>query len=89
MTEFLAFCFLAYFGVSGTITLMVNYKELNESAAVAVAFKQRGLSFMSYIIGTGATFGLLGNFYFFVFIKSLGCAENYVYSKFFKYVNQS
>ncbi|XP_065656455.1 cationic amino acid transporter 2 isoform X2 [Hydra vulgaris] len=53
-------CFLAYFGVSGVITLMVDYKDLNESAAVAIAFKQVGFKAMAYIIGTGATFGLLG-----------------------------
>ncbi|XP_012558865.2 cationic amino acid transporter 2 isoform X1 [Hydra vulgaris] len=53
-------CFLAYFGVSGVVTLMVDYTKLDESAAVAVAFKQVGFKAMAYIIGAGATFGLLG-----------------------------
>ncbi|XP_047138017.1 high affinity cationic amino acid transporter 1 isoform X1 [Hydra vulgaris] len=54
-------CFFAYFGVSGVVTLMVNYKNLDESAAVADAFKQRGLNFMNYIISAGAICGLLGS----------------------------
>ena len=54
------FCFLAYFGVSGAITLMVPYTKLDSTAAVATAFNQRGLNYMGYIIGVGASLGLAG-----------------------------
>lgn len=43
------------------MTLMVPYKMLDENAAVADAFHQRGQSFMGQIIGVGATLGLAGN----------------------------
>ncbi|XP_057303342.1 cationic amino acid transporter 2-like [Hydractinia symbiolongicarpus] len=53
-------CFLAYFGVSASVTLLVPYTDLHDSSAVATAFHQRGLGFMGYLIGVGATMGLLG-----------------------------
>lgn len=53
-------CFLAYFGVSAVVTLMVPYKMLDENAAVANAFHQTGQAFMGHIIGVGATLGLSG-----------------------------
>lgn len=62
MFLFLAICFLAYFGVSASVTLLVPYTELHDSAAVATAFHYRGLGFMGYLIGVGATMGLLGLF---------------------------
>lgn len=55
-------CFLAYFGVSGVITLMVPYNELDRTAAVTMAFYQRGLKFMGTLIGIGACLGLIGFF---------------------------
>ncbi|XP_066915406.1 cationic amino acid transporter 2-like [Clytia hemisphaerica] len=60
ITGTIVFCFLAYFGVSGAITLMVPYTELDPTAAVTQAFHQRGLKFMGYIIGVGACLGLIG-----------------------------
>ena len=60
---FSAICFVAYFCVSAAITLMVSYKELNIASAVASAFHQRGFHFMGYIVGIGATVGLLGMYF--------------------------
>ena len=57
---FPVFCFLAYVGVSSAVTLMVPYTHLSETAAVVDAFQQRGLKFMSTIIGIGACLGLIG-----------------------------
>lgn len=53
-------CFIAYICVSSAITLMVPYYDLDPNAAVSTAFGQRGLHFMVYIIGMGATISLLG-----------------------------
>lgn len=53
-------CFVAYFGVSAVVTLMVPYQLLDENAAVANAFHQRGQAFMGHVIGVGATLGLAG-----------------------------
>ena len=68
--SFSVFCFLAYFGVSGAITLMVPYTELDPTAAVSQAFHQRGLKFMGYIIGVGACLGLIGKFLFILSISN-------------------
>ena len=53
-------CFCAYLGVSAAITLMVPYYDLDKNAAVSTAFGQRGLHFMTYVVGMGAAIGLLG-----------------------------
>ena len=46
------------------ITLMVPYNELDQTAAVTMAFYHRGLKFMGTIIGIGACLGLIGSFHF-------------------------
>ena len=56
-----AICFLAYFGVSAVVTMMVPYTELDLNAAVAVVFQQRKVKVIGTFIAAGATTGLLGN----------------------------
>ena len=59
---YLAICFIAYFGVSTVVTMMVPYTELNVNAAVADVFKQRNVKVMSTLIAVGATAGLIGKY---------------------------
>ena len=63
----LVIVFIAYFGVSSVITLMVPYNLLDKHSPIPDAFKQRGLSWANYIISTGAICGLssslLGNLF--------------------------
>ena len=59
--------FVAYFGVSSVITLMVPYNLLDKHSPIPDAFKQRGLPWANYIISIGAICGLssslLGNLF--------------------------
>ena len=59
---YLAICFIAYFGVSTVVTMMVPYTELNVNAAVADVFKQRDVKVMGTLIAVGATAGLIGKY---------------------------
>ena len=60
MLFILAICFVAYFGVSTVVTMMVPYTDLDVNAAVAVVFQQRNVKVMGTFIAVGATAGLLG-----------------------------
>jgi len=60
MVATITVCFVAYFGVSAVITLMIPYGQLDLNAAVSVAFQQKNVGFMGTIISIGATAGLLG-----------------------------
>lgn len=59
--------FVAYFGVSSVVTLMVPYNMLDKRSPIPDAFKQRGLPWANYIISIGAICGLssslLGNLF--------------------------
>ena len=63
----LVIVFIAYFGVSSVITLMIPYNLLDKHSPIPDAFRQRGLSWANYIISTGAICGLssslLGNLF--------------------------
>lgn len=39
---------------------MVPYSKLDANAAVAMAFHQRGISSMGYVIAAGAVMGMMG-----------------------------
>lgn len=51
-------CFLAYFGVSTVLTLIVPFDELSGTAALAKAFTQRGVTGAEIVIAIGALCGL-------------------------------
>ncbi len=53
-------CFLAYFGVSVVVTLMVPYYQLIGDSALTRAFDQCGNHVAKYIISAGALLGLTG-----------------------------
>ena len=59
--------FVAYFGVSSVVTLMIPYNLLDKRSPIPDAFKQRGLPWANYIISVGAICGLssslLGNLF--------------------------
>ena len=59
--------FVAYFGVSCVITLMMPYNELDKLSPIPDAFAKRGLPWANYIISIGAICGLssslLGNLF--------------------------
>eukprot|EP00112_Aurelia_sp_Birch-Aquarium-sp1_P024331 Seg765.5 transcript_id=Seg765.5/GoldUCD/mRNA.D3Y31 product="High affinity cationic amino acid transporter 1" protein_id=Seg765.5/GoldUCD/D3Y31 len=59
--------FVAYFGVSSVVTLMIPYNLLDKHSPIPDAFKQRGLPWANYIISIGAICGLssslLGNLF--------------------------
>lgn len=63
----LVIVFVAYFGVSSVITLMVPYYLLDKHSPIPDAFRQRGLPWANYIISIGAICGLssslLGNLF--------------------------
>ena len=63
----LVIVFVAYFGVSTVLTLMVRYDQLDKLAPIPAAFKQRGLSWATWVISLGAICGLssslLGNLF--------------------------
>lgn len=54
----LLICFIAYFGVTAAITLVVPYNELRYGAALPKAFAQRGAHFAQYVIAAGALCGM-------------------------------
>ena len=54
----LAFVFVAYFGVSSSLTLMVPYFAQDADAPLPHAFHQVGWSFVGYVVSIGALFGL-------------------------------
>lgn len=54
----LGVCFLAYFGVSAVLTLMLPYDQLAERSALPEAFAIRGAPWAKYIITVGALCGL-------------------------------
>ena len=56
---------MAYFGVSGAITLMVPYNELDVNSAVSSAFLMRGLKPYAMVVGFGVCTSLLGKDIFF------------------------
>ncbi len=59
--------FVAYFGVSSVITLMIPFNMLDKRSPIPDAFRQRGLPWANYIISVGAICGLssslLGNLF--------------------------
>eukprot|EP00794_Sanderia_malayensis_P014973 gene14973-16516_t len=59
--------FVAYFGVSSVITLMIPFHMLDKRSPIPDAFRQRGLPWANYIISVGAICGLssslLGNLF--------------------------
>ena len=54
----LTICFLAYFGVSGAVTLIWPYDKLDYGAALPKAFEHRGAQYAKYIIAAGALCGM-------------------------------
>ena len=58
---------------------MVPYNELDQTAAVTMAFYQRDLKFMGTIIGIGACLGLIGLFpcplLYFIYFCYLGISH--------------
>jgi basic amino acid/polyamine antiporter, APA family len=54
----LIFCTLIYIVVSGTLTGMVSYKELNVSSPVAFGLERIGINWASALVATGVIAGL-------------------------------
>lgn len=54
----LTVCFLAYFGVSGILTLMIPYYQADTDAPLPEAFADVGWKWAKYIIAGGAICGL-------------------------------
>ncbi len=55
----LAFCTLVYILVSGILTGILPYQELNVSSPVAYALQQLGYTWSSILVGTGVIAGLI------------------------------
>jgi cationic amino acid transporter 2 len=55
--------FLAYFGISSVLTLMVPYYDQDEGAPLPAAFKAIGWTFAQYIVSFGAIFGMLASLF--------------------------
>ncbi|XP_065071466.1 high affinity cationic amino acid transporter 1-like [Rhopilema esculentum] len=53
-------CFLAYFGVSAVVTMMVYYSDLIGDSALSRAFDQKGNHMAKYLVSVGALIGLTG-----------------------------
>lgn len=51
-------CFMAYFGISAVLTLMVPYYALDHEAPVPEVFNAVGWGFARYVIAVGAICGL-------------------------------
>jgi len=54
----LLICTVLYIAVAGVLTGMVNYKDLEESAPVADAFRQVGLPWARFLVSVGAIAGM-------------------------------
>ena len=54
----LSLVFLAYFGISSALTLMVPYYLQDATAPLPYAFHETGWVFVGYIVSGGALFGL-------------------------------
>ena len=54
----LVICFLAYFGVSAVLTLMVPWYSLADEAALPKAFAEKGIFGAEYVIAIGGMCGL-------------------------------
>ncbi|CAG0896554.1 unnamed protein product, partial [Darwinula stevensoni] len=54
----LSFIFLAYFGISTVLTMMVPYYSLNENSPIPSAFADLNWNFAKWIVSIGALFGL-------------------------------
>ncbi|XP_074654792.1 high affinity cationic amino acid transporter 1-like [Tubulanus polymorphus] len=55
----LVICFVAYFGVSAVITLMIPYFELSSTAPLPKVFAQTGVFGAEYVIAIGGMCGLV------------------------------
>ncbi|KAG5683867.1 hypothetical protein PVAND_013128 [Polypedilum vanderplanki] len=55
--------FLAYFGISSVLTLMVPYHDQDEKAPLPAAFRAIGWRFAEYIVTFGAIFGMLASLF--------------------------
>jgi len=54
-------CYFGFMGVALVLNMMISYKDMKGSSALATAFKIVNLPFGQYCIGVGAICGLLGN----------------------------
>ena len=54
----LALVFLAYFGISAVLTLMIPYYEQDINAPLPYVFRQFGWTVAEYVVSIGAIFGL-------------------------------
>ena len=57
----LVISFLAYFGVSSILTLMVSYDKLDKFAPLPEAFKEAGIPAAKYVIAVGGLCALAGS----------------------------
>ena len=61
-------CFLAYAGVSSTVTLLVPYFLLSERAPVTESLQQTGIEWANYIVYIGACSAFLSSLFGILFI---------------------